>query len=71
MTERPHLPWSAVKPKALAMREAAVNALITASADQITTLQIRVQTIDQFIGWFESGAPQDRMMGDESSPPGY
>lgn len=71
MTDRPALPWSAVKPRALDVREAALNALVTASPEDVLALQIKIQTIDQFIAWFESGAPQDRMIGDETSPPGY
>ena len=65
------LPWHVVKPRVIAEREAAVSALIAAAPENVLELQIRIRILDQFTAWFESPAPQERMMGDESAVPGY
>lgn len=63
----PALPWSLVKGSALTHRRALLEQLVTADQADVLALQIEIRTIDQFIAWFEAGAPQERMIGEDET----
>lgn len=64
-------PWSEVRKHALIQRDEYVKALVTAPPVDVLALQVRIQTIDQFIAWFEAGASADQMIGDNQPIAGY
>jgi hypothetical protein len=55
-------PWSEVKRHAMSQRAELLESLVTAKPDDVLAIQTRIQTIDQFVAWFES-APGDTTIG--------
>lgn len=61
-----HTTWGTVRPRIEREIEAIKSALVSAPIEQVPALQARAQALESVRAWFEAGAPDTRIIMDDS-----